>query len=148
DDSAGNGNGLADPGETVRVPLTLRNDGTAAALAVGATLISGRPDLGVFTVPGAAFADLAPGGTATSLAPHAELRVAADAVCGEVIPVTVAAAAADSAATAAFSVVVGGPVLRTRTFAAPPGPVAIPDADPTGTAVAVMVSETEALVAI
>ncbi|MCK4666129.1 lamin tail domain-containing protein, partial [Candidatus Dependentiae bacterium] len=38
DDSAGNGDGVADPGETVNMPVTLHNSGTSTATGISATL--------------------------------------------------------------------------------------------------------------
>jgi subtilisin-like proprotein convertase family protein len=149
DDAVGNGNGLADPGETVRLPVRLGNDGVAAASGVSATLRSGRPDLADFVSPTASYADLPPGGSAESDPPHPGLALSPAARCGTRIPVTLAARSAGGAATAGFDVVVGPGATTTSSFSPPPPlPLPIPDLDPTGVAVAIPVTAGEPALAI
>ncbi|MBP7669449.1 MAG: hypothetical protein KA123_02605 [Candidatus Eisenbacteria bacterium] len=65
--SRGNGNGQAEPGERLRVSLTLGNQGTQAAGSVDARLrLSSRAPAGCATIPDstASFASIAAGGTA------------------------------------------------------------------------------------
>ncbi len=67
DDAAGNGDGLASPGETLDITVTLANGGDADATGVTAVLLAhGGADV---EQPDASFADIAAGGTAAAATP-------------------------------------------------------------------------------
>ncbi|MCF7920401.1 MAG: T9SS type A sorting domain-containing protein [Candidatus Cloacimonetes bacterium] len=65
DDTAGNGNGLVNPGETVEVMLTLANTGSAAVSGVNVTMDT-HSDLVTVITSEVDFGDIASGGTATA----------------------------------------------------------------------------------
>lgn len=63
DDSEGNGNGIANPGETILLTLPLTNFGTESAVAVQAFISSGNDNVAINTGT-ISFGDIAPGETA------------------------------------------------------------------------------------
>ncbi|MFQ6113847.1 MAG: hypothetical protein ACE5NG_07120, partial [bacterium] len=65
DDSGGNNNGFADPGETVDVYITLRNEGAQGTSNVAAVFSSDDPYVSI-NVGQAAFGEIPPHGEATS----------------------------------------------------------------------------------
>jgi hypothetical protein len=65
DDSAGNGNGQPDPGETFDMTVTLKNHGSGAAAGVSAMLSSGSPYVTV-TVNSASYGGIPADGSAAS----------------------------------------------------------------------------------
>ncbi|MBN1425139.1 hypothetical protein JXA88_11335 [Candidatus Fermentibacteria bacterium] len=68
DDAGGNGNGRADPGETVDLYVYLRNTGSGSASSVQGTVASTHPDVTVgFAI--APFPSLNPGGSETNAQP-------------------------------------------------------------------------------
>ncbi len=75
DDSAGNGDGMLDPGETALLSLAITNLGTATASAVAGTLIGGDP-WGRVVSGVLSFGDIAPGDTVWAAAP---VTIAVDA---------------------------------------------------------------------
>jgi hypothetical protein len=84
DVSSGDGDGVLDHGETVDLDVVLENVGIATAVRVTAALTSVDPYVQI-TVGTAAFEDIAPGGTASSLTPYV-VEVAGDVPDGYVIP--------------------------------------------------------------
>ncbi|MCP3978512.1 MAG: hypothetical protein GY716_04140 [bacterium] len=70
-----NGNGVADPGETVRIPATLFNGGSADAESVSGRLRTVDPAQGRVVEPVAPYPDLAVGEAADSSQPHFELTL-------------------------------------------------------------------------
>jgi subtilisin-like proprotein convertase family protein len=73
-----------DPGETVKLPVTLFNGGTADAFNVAGRLRTADPDQGRVLTPLASVADLPTGTQAESDAPHFELTLFDPGVaCGE-----------------------------------------------------------------
>jgi subtilisin-like proprotein convertase family protein len=81
-----NGNGLPDPGETVSLPVTLFNGGTADALGVAGRLRTVDPNQGRVVTPLVAYPDLAPGTALESATPHFQLTLSeSGAVCGDQI---------------------------------------------------------------
>jgi subtilisin-like proprotein convertase family protein len=81
-----NGNGLPDPGETVSLPVTLFNGGTADALGIAGRLRTVDPNQGRVVTPLVAYPDLAPGTALESATPHFQLTLSeSGAVCGDQI---------------------------------------------------------------
>jgi subtilisin-like proprotein convertase family protein len=79
-----NGSGFLDPGETVKLPVTLFNGGTAVAVGVRGRLRTVDPLQGRVVIPVALYHDLLSGEEAESDAPHFELTLFEDGVaCGE-----------------------------------------------------------------
>lgn len=77
-----NFNGFADPGETVRIPVTLLNTGIADATTVRGSLRAADPSEIRVLEPGASWPDLPVGATAESVDPHFELTVSDTVACG------------------------------------------------------------------
>jgi len=81
-----NGNGALDPGETVKLPVTLFNGGQADAFDVSGSLRTAVPSQGRVLTPVASVVDLPIGAQAESDAPHFELTLFDPAVtCGETV---------------------------------------------------------------
>ena len=81
-----NGNGTMDPGETVKLPVTLFNGGTGDAFNVAGKLRTADPAQGRVLTPLASVADLPTGTQAESDAPHFELTLFDPGVaCGETV---------------------------------------------------------------
>ncbi len=91
DDSDGNNNGVLDPGETVRLRVTLENT-WAAASGINATLASLDPDLTVVG-GGSGYPDLAAGQSGEASIPYT-LQVAAGAQSYRTLPLKLEIAAA------------------------------------------------------
>lgn len=106
----GNGNGVADPGETITLPLTLLNLRPTAATAVSARLFSTDGHAQVLGAS-SAFSDIQPSGTATSLAPQHRLTIAPSAACGVALPFDVEADYAQGADASSFPLAVGAAEL-------------------------------------
>lgn len=88
--SLGNADGFADPGERIRVVVDVRNDGTATASGLVASLVNHQPDSLVTVTDGfAEIPSLAPGESASTLAPHLEAHVSEVIDCGASIPLEV-----------------------------------------------------------
>jgi len=92
DDSGpnGNGDGVLDPGETAKIPVTLRNAGDATATSVLGHLYSAYPDLLKVYDGTAPYANMAVGAQASSGAPHYEVTLEPSANCGQVVSTTMA----------------------------------------------------------
>jgi len=141
DDSAGDGDGEADPGESVVLSVELANDGVAAATGVSIGARTGRPDQAAFSLATAILPDIISGGSATSLAPHLVLEVDGCATPGSRVPISLAIATASGRFGAGFEVVLGGsPADLTRVMTTG-SPVTVPDDDPTGVAWSLDVAE-------
>jgi len=81
-----NGNGALDPGETVKLPVTLFNGGQADAYVVTGSLRTVDPAQGRVLTPVTSVADLPIGVQAESNAPHFELTLFEPAIsCGETV---------------------------------------------------------------
>jgi len=87
DDSAGNGDGIANPGETIILPITVENIGADDGTAISGVLGSGS---GLVTVTDAAadFPDAAVGAQVQSLGDHVAVAVDAGAANGHVANLT------------------------------------------------------------
>src|SRR6185295_14069312 len=83
--SNGNNNGIIDPGEHVKLPIDLTNDGNAAAHAIQGTLSIVRAPVGVtVSDPSAPWPDMAIGAVARTVGtpPHFEIFVPGSVPCG------------------------------------------------------------------
>jgi hypothetical protein len=76
---------VIDPGETVVLPITLRNAGNASLTAVSGVLSTSVPGVSV-TDPASAWPDIAPGLSAPSLADHFALAISPSVACGTPVP--------------------------------------------------------------
>ncbi len=77
----GHGNGVVEPGETVRLAVILTNDGNASLTGIAGTLSTPTP--GVTVVDAAAtWPDLAPNASAESLPDHFGLELGPEIACG------------------------------------------------------------------
>ncbi|MBN2384306.1 hypothetical protein JXQ70_15625 [bacterium] len=84
DDSSGNADGVADPGETIRLLFTLTNTGNETATAITGILVIDSTCAQV-TDSNANWPDLAPGQSAQSLPDHFEVMILATAPVGELL---------------------------------------------------------------
>jgi subtilisin-like proprotein convertase family protein len=81
-----NGNGFADPGETVQIPVELYNGGAADAFGVTGRLRTVDPSQGRVVAPLVSYPDLPTGTAAGSPAPHFELTLfESGAACGDTV---------------------------------------------------------------
>ena len=88
--------GAADPGEHVRLRMSLANAGSKTATKVSAALAT--TDARAAVTNGAAmFPDVAGGGSGSSLEPQFAVRVGSSAVCGDQIPFTLSIASSEGA---------------------------------------------------
>jgi hypothetical protein len=108
DDAGGNANGRADPGETVRMTVTLGDAWTDAA-GVSATLASADPCVTV-TVGSASFGSMAAGALATSATPF-ELRVSPACAQGKKVSLSLAVAGAGVSQTLSVPLTLGYPPI-------------------------------------
>jgi subtilisin-like proprotein convertase family protein len=85
----GNGDGIADPGETVSLVVDLLNEGSGTATEAWMHAESDRPSQ-VFLVDNfaTAAADIPSAAVATTAAPHLVVRLGEDLPCGTVIAIT------------------------------------------------------------
>jgi hypothetical protein len=82
DDSAGDGDGVAEPGETVSLRLTLANERWDTATNVSATLMSLTAGVQVLLSGSTTFPDIPGGGVAESNSPYFAISVDPDVICG------------------------------------------------------------------
>ncbi|MCP3982126.1 MAG: hypothetical protein GY716_22700 [bacterium] len=81
-----NGNGFADPGETVQIPVELFNGGAADAHAVTGRLRTVDPGQGRVVEPSVPFPDLPTGAASESAPPHFALTLfESGAACGDTV---------------------------------------------------------------
>ncbi len=106
DDSSGDQDGAVDPGETVMLPVTIRNTGTENATNVHAQITSDHPEYITIADGDADFPDIAPDGTGESLAPHFWITASASTPDPTVITFTLTAFSDDSENTSTFQITV------------------------------------------
>lgn len=116
----GNFNGIADPGETLVIPITALNAGSLTATDVLAEMTSSAP--GVTIVRGSqSLGTLVPGASASSADPHfAVMLDRAQVACGSIVPFVVSFESVEGCSTGGFNLQVG----------APPEPCEAPDPRP------------------
>ena len=109
----GNGDGFADPGETVVMPLTLLNDGDFNASGISATISSSSP--GVTVIDGSAFfPDLPPRMSSQSALPHFSWQAAGDIPCGTLVDFTLDIVSSEGTWLDSFQAVIGDAVRATE----------------------------------
>ncbi len=113
DDSSGDQDGMVDPGETVTLPVTIRNIGTEGATNVHAQITSNHPEYITIEDGDADFPDIAPDETGESLSPHFRITASAATPDETVITFTLTAFSDDSENTSTFQLEV-----TTSTFTA------------------------------
>jgi subtilisin-like proprotein convertase family protein len=109
DDSGayGNSDGIAGPGETIIMPVTLENIGTDNAIGISSILRSDSPNYISITDRLADFPDIAKGETGTSLSPHYEFSIDPDTPCGTQINMTLSISADRFEGDSTFPVYIG-----------------------------------------
>jgi hypothetical protein len=111
DDSAGNQNGVVEPGETITMPVTIVNQ---AADVTNAVVTLSTPTTGVtITRSQEQYGTITAGATDTSDAPHFAFSVAPSVVCGSTITFNLAIETDQGCSYAAFQVQVGAPMPPT-----------------------------------
>lgn len=134
----GNDDGLADPGETITMPVGLLNSGTSTVTSIASVLSSDRGDLVKITDETADFPDIGADGVATSLAPHYRYTVSPDTVCGTDIRFELATNSSDGEGSTTFSFEIG----KTRTGAVAAGlPIELPKKSSSGVTTTVDIAE-------
>ncbi len=121
DDGAGNGNGLANPGEALQLAVQLANNGSAALTNVTATVSSPLPWVHV-TAPTRSFGTVAGGGTAWSQDDFG-VTLGLDAPGGLAVPLRLVATSGAQTWTSLIDLPVTGPrgVLNRAIFGGPGG---------------------------
>jgi len=84
----GNGDGVLDPGESAKLPITLRNAGDATATSVMGELFSAYPGRLKVYDGNATYADMPVGAQATSAAPYYDVTLEPSAGCGQIVGAT------------------------------------------------------------
>ncbi len=110
DDSAGDGDGIVDPGETVLLQIDLRNEGSVGATGVGGTLSTSNPQVTV-TDNTADWPDISSGASQASLAPHFTVSFGGGLSYGETVSFDLDTVAAEGTGSVTFDLVVGQAVL-------------------------------------
>ena len=122
DDSAGNNDGVVDPGEAIVMPVTLGNEGTGTATGVGATLSTTEPGITI-TDNSATWNNINVGATQGSNNPHFAFTVGGSVTCGTLIPFSLAMTAneAPGSWSDGFSQYVGAPggVISSNGYSGP-----------------------------
>ncbi len=90
DDSGpnGNGDGILDPGESARIPVTLKNVGDATATSVLGALYSAYPGLLKVYDGSASYPDMIVGAQGTSASPYYDVTLEPSATCGQILGAT------------------------------------------------------------
>jgi len=119
----GNGDGVADPGETIAMAVTLRNFGATPVTAVAGELTTDRTDVVKITTPIAGFPDIPAGSNATNMAPDFRYTISPGAPCGTPVVLRVDAHHTGGDDSTAFPLEIG----RSRIDVTAPGlPLSIP----------------------
>jgi len=105
DDSAGDNNGVLEPGESFALIQRLRNAGSRAATGLSATLTGSAPEL-LLTQPTSAYPDIAAGATQANVTPLTG-TLAAEATCGRPLALTLQVTTAQGPFTLPVSVPTG-----------------------------------------
>jgi subtilisin-like proprotein convertase family protein len=84
----GNGDGVLDPGESAKIPVTLRNAGDATAASVLADLFSAYPGKLKVYDGNATYADMPVGAQATAASPYYDVTLEPSAGCGQYVGAT------------------------------------------------------------
>lgn len=128
--TSGNENGFADPGERVRLVVTVRNAGPSTATG-GEVLLSLVGDAFGVSISDevASLPAIAPGGTATTMSPHLEVTLSGSAPCGTSVPLRLSASGfvdGSCTSTRELGLRIGAPAVAAfggeSRFTATPGP--------------------------
>jgi subtilisin-like proprotein convertase family protein len=122
----GGENTVVDPGESVVLPLTLRNDGTVPLTGVSVSVATATPGV-VVTRAASSFPSLDPGQTGGSLAPHVALVVGTQVDCGTPIELFVQGTSDQGTFADTFELRVGTSGITTLTHRSSEVPRLIPD---------------------
>jgi hypothetical protein len=106
DDATHDGDGVAEPGETVRLAIQLNNDGAIPATEPGGELSTTSPLIEI-TGPVAVWGTLEPGATEFSAEPHFGLRLDPSFVCGDALAFTLDLSSSEGHWLAEFELVAG-----------------------------------------
>ena len=112
---SGGGNGTIEPGETVALTLTARNNGTAPVTGVTAELTTSTPGIAILD-PSGAFPDLAAGASAPGAPGDFALLVDPALACGAGLELTVVFTSQEGSWTDTFSLPTGTPGQETQTY--------------------------------
>ncbi len=112
DDSAGDNDGLLDPGETVFLQINLRNSGSQPLTGVSGVLSSDQPGLVTILDAAASWPDLSPGSTAASLAPHFQVLIDGSTPEGTVVTFSLDVSADGYTVTREYSLTVTGRAIQ------------------------------------
>lgn len=112
DDSAGDADGILDPGETAVMSLVLSNTGDEDATNVTAVITSDMPQYVTINDGNASFPDIVVGGTEGSEAPHYSVTINASTPDHTMVTFTVTALSDDSSTVSTFQ-----SEITTSTFA-------------------------------
>ncbi|MBN2053785.1 hypothetical protein JW905_02605, partial [bacterium] len=107
DDSAGNGDGKPDPGETIVLPVTLRNHGSVGSACISAVLSTDVGSPVTVDDDQAEWPDLEAGASAPSLADHFTITIDEDAMIGQVVNLTLDITASGYAGEDTFIILIG-----------------------------------------
>ena len=123
----GSGNGVVEPGESVTMQVTLKNDSNTSLTGIGGTLSSTTPGVTV-NDPAAAWPDLGPGNSALTLPDHFHFQLSPSMTCGTNLDFQVQANAAQAGGfTGPYTKLVGSPTSSTANYASTDVPRSIVD---------------------
>lgn len=125
----GNGDGILDPGESARIPVTLRNAGDASATSVVGTLYSAFPGLLKVYDGAASYPDLAVGAQADSISPHYDVTLEPAAACGQILGATMQITGDGFSVASAFTTDIG---VYQNSYPSTDTPFTIPPTGSTG----------------
>lgn len=106
DDSSGDGDSLADPGESVGLAIGLHNGGWLTATDVSGVLTSTTQGV-IITTGSAAFPDIEPDSTRWSVSPHFSFSIDSDVLCGRIAKFVLSVSCNEGIATSDFEIVLG-----------------------------------------
>jgi len=124
----GNGDGVLDPGESAKIPITLWNAGDAAATAVLGELFGAPGRLKVYD-GSATYADMPVGAQATAAAPYYDVTLEPAVACGETIGATMEIKGNGFAVGSALTMDIG---TYQKDSPSPDTPMSIPRSSTTG----------------
>lgn len=110
DDSTGDNDGLIDVGETITLPITLRNWGLDAT-AVSATLSTANPNIAILNA-GTTFGDIPQDAIQSSIAPHCQFLVYPSAADDETVVFLLSWVSAETSGTVSFTERLHAPALE------------------------------------
>lgn len=106
DDTAGDSDGRADPGEAVTLIMEVSNSGYLSATGIGVTLAADTPGIDVTTAT-ATFPDIGPGDTLSTDPPHLAFSVGSQVLCGTPAKYTATIACNEGTFVEDFELIIG-----------------------------------------